>query len=248
MTTAKILRMNDADTNKFVILYKNEPVLWDPSREEYKKRECRAAAARRIAAEMDIRGFTEVHVVIKFKNLRSSYMQELKKIKQSMKSGCSPDEVYTPKVGWFTIMDGFLKPHVKSRENQLNLEPFVSIIEASPEDNETPSQQLYEKEASTSKEEKWQSDSLKRKIEPSTPTIFRKQKLSSIPAENDVNSSTEKLDDVRKRPANDSVSTEDCFDHFGKYIASLLRTLPEERSFQLQSEIVSLILKPSNPI
>ncbi|XP_072383246.1 uncharacterized protein [Diabrotica undecimpunctata] len=245
--TAQILRMNDADTNKFVMLYKNEPVLWDPAIEDYKKRESRAAAAKRIAAEMNLDGFTEVHVIIKFKNLRSSYMQELKKIRQSINSGCPSDAIYTPKVGWFKIMDGFLKPHVKARETEPNLEPLVSIIEDSSEDNEIASQQLNDKRSSISKEAKCQSVSLKRKIEPSTPTTSHKQKLCSVPAGNDVNSAVEKLDDSSKRPANVSVPTEDCFDHFGKYIASLLRTLPEARSFQLQSEIVSLILKPTNP-
>ena len=118
---AHILRMNDADTNNFLELYQNEPVLWNPTREDYKKRESRAAAARRIATAMEIDGFTETHVITKFKNLRSSYLQEVKKNRQSMKSGSSSDEVYTPKVRWFKTMDSFLKPHVKERETQSNL-------------------------------------------------------------------------------------------------------------------------------
>ncbi|VEN39363.1 unnamed protein product [Callosobruchus maculatus] len=37
---------------------------------------------------------------------------------------------------------------------------------------------------------------------------------------------------------------EDSFDHFGKYVASLLRTLPQHRAHQLQADIVAMILKP----
>ncbi|XP_071051372.1 uncharacterized protein [Onthophagus taurus] len=197
---------------------------------------------------MEIDGFTEIHVIMKFKNLRSSYLQEIKKIRQSMKSGCCSDEVYTPKVRWFKIMDSFLKPDVKARETQSNLDITVLINEKpdSPEDNAIASQQLNEEQPSTSKETQCQNDSLKRKFLHTSTTTPRKKKLCSTPA-GDINSAIDKLDDISKRAANASVSKEDCFDHFGKYIASLLRTLPLDRSPQLQSEIVSMILKPTIP-
>jgi hypothetical protein len=122
--TSNIFKMCDRDTIKFIELYESEPILWDRTLKNYKSRECRGAAAKRIAKTMGIDGFTEVHVLIKFKNLRSSYLQELKKIHQSKKSGSSTDEVYTPKVIWFKLMDSFLRPHVKSRDTQSNLVSF----------------------------------------------------------------------------------------------------------------------------
>lgn len=121
---SNILRMNDAETLKFLEFYQNEPVLWDPTREDYKNRNARAAAAKRIASAMAIDDFTDVHVIMKFKNLRSSYSQELKKIQQSIKSGCSLDDVYIPKVRWFKLMDSFLRPHVKGRETHSNFVRF----------------------------------------------------------------------------------------------------------------------------
>ncbi|KAG5897709.1 hypothetical protein JTB14_007547 [Gonioctena quinquepunctata] len=113
--------MNDADTIKFLEFHQNEPVLWDPTTEDYENLDSRAAAARRIESAMAIDGFTDVHVIIKFKNLRSPYSQEFKKILQSTKSECFSDDVHTPKVRWFKLMDSFLRPHVKGRKTQSNL-------------------------------------------------------------------------------------------------------------------------------
>lgn len=115
------LRMSDAETMKFLEYYRNEPALWDPTNDGYKKRDTRAAAARRIAEALHFPDFTASHVITKFKNLRSSYAQELKKIAASTKSGISTEDIYVPKVVWFKEMDAFLRPHVKSRATQSNL-------------------------------------------------------------------------------------------------------------------------------
>lgn len=115
---ANILRMSDSETIKFLNLYKNEPVLWNPSRDDYKNRECRSAATKRIAAEMNMPDFTDYHVMLKFKNLRSSYLQELKKMARSAKS--ETEKPYYPKVIWFKIMDSFLRSYVTSKNPELN--------------------------------------------------------------------------------------------------------------------------------
>ncbi|XP_050505541.1 uncharacterized protein LOC126883884 [Diabrotica virgifera virgifera] len=115
------LRMNERETVRFVELYESEPVLWNVTDPRYNKKDARTAALERIVAQLEIENFTSKHVLEKFKNLRSSYLQELKKIKNSTKSGCSADDVYVPKVVWFPIMHRFLMPHVKSRKTHSNL-------------------------------------------------------------------------------------------------------------------------------
>ncbi|KAF6202472.1 hypothetical protein GE061_004873 [Apolygus lucorum] len=65
--------------------------------QEYKDRDLRLAAARRISEAMGIPGFGPKGVIAKFKNLRSSYCQELKKIADSERSGTGTDDVYIPK-------------------------------------------------------------------------------------------------------------------------------------------------------
>lgn len=121
MSGGNALRMSDAETLKFLEYYRNEPALWDSTNEGYKKRDTRAAAAQRIVEALNLSDFGPSHVITKFKNLRSSYAQELKKIAASTKSGASTDNVYVPKVVWFKTMDSFLRPHVKSRDTQSNL-------------------------------------------------------------------------------------------------------------------------------
>ncbi|XP_045465206.1 uncharacterized protein LOC123674269 isoform X3 [Harmonia axyridis] len=119
---SSVVRFGDTQTVQFLEYYRNEKVLWDPSHEDYKKRDKRAAAAQRIAKKLNVPNFTGSHVCTKFKNLRSSYSQELKKIASSERSGVSSDDIYTPKVFWFKVMNGFLRPHVRTRETMSNLE------------------------------------------------------------------------------------------------------------------------------
>ena len=61
--------------------------------EEYRDRDLRAAEAKQISDELNLPGFGPAEVIMKFKNLRISYCQELKKITASKLSGTSPDEV-----------------------------------------------------------------------------------------------------------------------------------------------------------
>lgn len=91
------------------------------------------------------------------------------------------------------------------------------------------------------------SEPTKRKLQLSTPIAFCKKKSCSTPVGNDINSAIEKLDDISKRAASISAPApaEDCFDHFGRCVASLLRSLPQDRSFPLQASIISMILEPS---
>ena len=119
--SSQMLRLSDSDTLRFLDLYHNEPILYNVTLEEYRDRDLRAAAAKRISAALNIRGFGPAEIIRKFKNLRSSYCQELKKIAASKRSGRSTDEVYKPKVVWFEKMNSFLHPHVQQRPTKSNL-------------------------------------------------------------------------------------------------------------------------------
>ncbi|XP_049875616.1 uncharacterized protein LOC126373539 [Pectinophora gossypiella] len=112
-----ILRISDEKTMQLLTLYEQESCLWDTSKKEYRSRDYRARhnrakAAERIARKLRIKNFESKHVMIKFKNLRNSYCQELKKIAASKYAG-KGDEVYQPRVCWFHKMDSFLRPHVQ---------------------------------------------------------------------------------------------------------------------------------------
>ena len=61
--------------------------------------------------------------------------------------------------------------------------------------------------------------------------------------ENSINSAMLELKEL-KRANNFSSIKEDCFDHFGRYVASLLRNLPSQTAFELQQEVINIILQP----
>lgn len=112
-TQNSILRISDEKTLQLIELYEKEECLWNTYSEGYKCREKRQRAAERVARKLNLKLFEPRHVVIKFKNLRNSYCQELKKIVASRSMGVSDECVYKPKVFWFSKMDSFLRPHLQ---------------------------------------------------------------------------------------------------------------------------------------
>lgn len=76
--------------------YRNSPVLWDCTLPAYKNRNRRNDALSNIAILINVE---KTEVDRKIKNLLSHFSRELKKEKQSVKSGSGTDSVYTSK--WF---------------------------------------------------------------------------------------------------------------------------------------------------
>lgn len=111
ITQNSILRITDEKTLELIELYEEESCLWNSELNDYKIREKRIAAAERIANTLNIKNFEAKHVMIKFKNLRNSYCQELKKIANSINA--QNTTVYKPKVFWFSKMDSFLRPYLQ---------------------------------------------------------------------------------------------------------------------------------------
>ncbi|KAF0717755.1 L-cystine-binding protein tcyA [Aphis craccivora] len=102
-----VMKMNDEQTMNFINYYEKEEVLWNTKLQAYRNRDARVEAVKRVVSAMNIEGFGPNHVISKFKNLRSSYCQELKKIATSEKSGASVEDIYVPHVIWFSKMDLF---------------------------------------------------------------------------------------------------------------------------------------------
>ncbi|XP_047523546.1 uncharacterized protein LOC125061949 isoform X1 [Pieris napi] len=141
MSSQRGIKFNDSETTRFLELYSMEKVLYDPSLEKYRDRDLRAAAAKRISHELNIPGFGPKEVISKFKNLRSSFCQELKKISDSARSGKGTDDIYKPKVFWFDQMNSFIRPFVQQRPTQPNLAPNTQATstESESQNNTVPS-------------------------------------------------------------------------------------------------------------
>lgn len=84
----KVLELIDA--------YRNSTVLWDCTLPAYKNRNSRNDALKNIA---ELLGVDKVEIDRKIKNLLSHFSRELKKEKNSVKSGSGSDSVYKSK--WF---------------------------------------------------------------------------------------------------------------------------------------------------
>nr|CAH7740931.1 unnamed protein product [Callosobruchus chinensis] len=58
----------------------------------------------------------------RIKSIKDSYRQELQKIEKSKKSGCGTDQIYKPKLSWFTDAT-YLSEVVTTRSSTSNLPP-----------------------------------------------------------------------------------------------------------------------------
>lgn len=117
-------KWTEESTLKFVELYRDHECLWNTQLLVYRNKQARATAIKSIVNEMNITGFNDVDVKNKIKNLRSTYGQEVAKIRKSEHSGMRTSEIYEPKMKWFAIMKIFLKGIDKKRETLSN---FVSL-------------------------------------------------------------------------------------------------------------------------
>lgn len=124
----RVTKFNKHETTLFLELYSMEKVLYNPNVNEYRDRNSRAATINRISHKLNIPGFGPKEVIIKFKNLRSSYCQELKKISKSKISGKDKGGVYKPRVFWFQQMNAFIRPFVQQRATQSNMVTNILLL------------------------------------------------------------------------------------------------------------------------
>ncbi|KAF7381821.1 hypothetical protein HZH68_015694 [Vespula germanica] len=242
--------------NRFLDLYQTEPILYNPTLDEYRDRDMRAAAAQRISEALNIDGFGPKEVILKFKNLRSSYCQELKKIADSQRSGKSTDEIYKPKVVWFTKMNSFIRPFVQQRETQSNVTLQRNNIETEI-NQEINAEQVITEDITNDKIFFHTSQLSKTLPVCNKPVEKRKMFFNKTESENKlpkkkknmnvcedsafISHVLNKLQDISTR-AEQIAEKKDSYDHFGKYIGSLLRTIGFPDAMKLQQQIITLIM------
>ncbi|KAG8285608.1 hypothetical protein J6590_077031 [Homalodisca vitripennis] len=100
-------RWEDERTVKFVKLYRDHGLLWNCHDASYKNRKARVRALASIARAMKMANFGPADVSRKIKNLRSTYAQEVQKIVKSTRG--PPEDIYTPAMPWFPIMDDIIR-------------------------------------------------------------------------------------------------------------------------------------------
>lgn len=102
---------------EFIRLYKSFPCLWKVGSREYSDRAKREQAYDALVAkyrEVD-RMATRDEVKKKLYGLRSSYRREMAKLKNSIRTGTTLDDVYKPTLWYFYLFD-FLSEHETLKE------------------------------------------------------------------------------------------------------------------------------------
>jgi hypothetical protein len=66
------LKLSESNPLRLIQLYQSEPCLYDVNSDDYRNREMRVAATKRIAAALSVDGFGTKEVATKSRNLRNS--------------------------------------------------------------------------------------------------------------------------------------------------------------------------------
>lgn len=92
---------------EFIQLYKSYPWLWKVKSKEYSNRNIKDRAYDVLIEKMkEVDESANRDAVVKKNNsLRSAYRKEIKKIKDSERSGAGKEEVYTPHLWYFDEID-----------------------------------------------------------------------------------------------------------------------------------------------
>ncbi|CAB3237620.1 unnamed protein product [Arctia plantaginis] len=118
-----MVKWTEDTTYKFVQEYIKHECLYNCKAPRYKIKGARDTALVRISEAMNIPGFGSKEVYTKIRNLKSTYAQEAKKIKQSTKSGAGTDDVYIPQIKWFKLLDDALNDvNIQCRDSGSNMQ------------------------------------------------------------------------------------------------------------------------------
>lgn len=99
------MKLSEEQTYNLLVTFQEYECLWNISSGNYRNRNMRKAAEEEIVSKLQIEGFGISEFKQKIKNLRTTYHQEIQKIARSKKSGSGTEDMYTPSLKWFSIMD-----------------------------------------------------------------------------------------------------------------------------------------------
>lgn len=229
MVVASHKRWPDETIQHFVNLYSSFECLWNTRSPLYKDRKVRNSALESLSEEMNVQGFGILEAKCKINNIRSSYIQELKKIAKKKQNG----EHYEPSIIWFKTMDSFLRPFITQRDRMPN---FNS---------------KNENEMDGTGEEDFDSDTVQDRTDDSDALNDRDILCEAIIETPKVKPSTNK----RKKTEDDSVDStvnrspellcgsfdEDLFDVFGQSVASQLKSLPLRHALATQLKLQTIL-------
>ncbi|XP_050304746.1 uncharacterized protein LOC126742198 isoform X2 [Anthonomus grandis grandis] len=123
-------RWRESETIKFVQLYEQAECLWNVRHPHYKIRTAREKASLHIIEQMNMPDFGMSELKTKIKNIRSTYQQEVNKMKKSKLSlAGAVIEEYKTNLAWFPVADRFLSKVINNvfKNNQVSESNSESI-------------------------------------------------------------------------------------------------------------------------
>lgn len=115
----------------FLEMYSTYDVLWDIRNTNYSSKLIRDANLEDLRIKLNAVGIhapTMEFLRKKIKNLKTVYRQEIAKIEKSKKNGAGVDDVYRPRLVWFSTADAFLHNVIKTRSTTLNSVSIMSLF------------------------------------------------------------------------------------------------------------------------
>ncbi|CAH1108231.1 unnamed protein product [Psylliodes chrysocephalus] len=226
------LKWTEDTTVKFVKLYRDEECLWNLQLLIYRNKQAREAAIKKIVDAMGIEDFGPTEVKNKIKNLRSTYVQEVVKIKKSESSGAGADEIYRPKIKWCIVMYTILQKMDKKRETISNLgyQLLTDIDNDSQTSQDETERTLHEVPAEESEKEKF---NIANEPTPKRQKIGKTNVKEIAAWVKDLTSLTISIQDMEP--------SENEFDIFGKSVAAQLKKLPRAKAITAQDQIQQLL-------
>ncbi|XP_063824872.1 uncharacterized protein LOC135074497 [Ostrinia nubilalis] len=237
-------RWGDEKTIKFIRLYKDHECLWNSGNPAlYKNKQARDNAYMQIIDEMNEFDMTIQDVKNKIKGLRSTYHQELNKIKNSKSSGAVESDVYKPSLKWFGEID-FLKDTFQKTI-------CFEIQQASPQTSiETLKRERPSSESSEALEQPQKSPRISEALEPQSHSsqkhsnkryrmVARKRIQNRTKCAEPHNEIINSLQRLEKNIT--TVDYKDEFYYFGQSVAAQLRSLPLSNAMEMESKIQMLL-------
>lgn len=111
----------------FVEEYLRHECLWNFRCEQYRNKQSKQHAIIELTEKMAIPYFGSKEAELKIKSIRSTYSQELKKVKGATKSGSGVEDLYKSNLKWFDMLHQALKS-VNIAETRLTKNNMVSFI------------------------------------------------------------------------------------------------------------------------
>lgn len=119
------MKLSEEQTYNLLVTFQEYECLWNISSVNYRNRNMRKAAEEEIVSKLQIEGFGISEFKQKIKNLRTTYHQEIQKIAKSKKSGSGTEDMYTPSLKWFSIMDYIVR---NSKGKNIEKDSMVSLF------------------------------------------------------------------------------------------------------------------------